>query len=197
MSRLLETIRVENGKLQLLDLHQQRMNRSRLELFESTQSITLSEKIKIPAFAEKGLFKCRVEYAEQIEKIEFLPYEIRKIESLRIVEGGDIDYRLKYADRFRLLLLFEKRKHADDIIIIKNGLVTDSFYANLAFLKNGIWVTPEIPLLSGVQRQFLISRKIIQPAKLSQKDISRFEKVRLFNAMIRWEDELDVESIYV
>ena len=182
--------------MQLLDLHQQRMNRSRLELFDLPTPITLSEKITIPAFAEKGLFKCRVEYAEQIEKVEFLPYEIRKIESLRIVEGGEIDYRLKYADRFRLLLLFEKRKHADDIIIIKNGLVTDSFYANLAFLKNGVWYTPETPLLEGVQRQFLLSEKIIQTKKIAQKEISSFEKIRIFNAMIRWEDELDVESIY-
>lgn len=173
------------------------MNRSRLELFESNAPISLSEKIKVPAFAEKGLFKCRVEYAEQVEKVEFLLYEIRKIESLRIVEGGDIDYRLKYADRFRLLLLFEKRKHADDIIIIKNGLVTDSFYANLAFLKNGVWLTPEMPLLPGVQRQFLLSEKVIQPAKITQKDITAFEKIRIFNAMIRWEDELDVESIYI
>ena len=173
------------------------MNRSRLALFESTETIALSKQLKIPAEAREGLFKCRIEYAQQIEKIEFLPYDIRPVRSLQIVEGRDIDYRFKYTDRFPLLLLFEKRKHADDILIIKNELVTDSYYANLAFLKKGIWYTPEMPLLNGVRRQFLISQGVIKPEKITRKDLPGFEKIRLFNAMIRWDDELDVESIFV
>lgn len=196
MSRLLETIKVENGKLKLLSLHQDRLNRSRRELFEKPSPILLSKEIQVPAFAEKGIFKCRIEYAEQIEKIEFLPYKIRKIESLQIVEGGEIDYRFKYADRFPLRLLFERKKHADDIIIIKNGLVTDSFYANLAFLKKGIWYTPQSPLLEGIQRRFLLSQKTIQVADIKVEELPSFEKIRLFNAMISWEEELDITSIY-
>ena len=75
-------------------------------------------------------------------------------------DGGSITIPVTIKTRNQLI---EKRKHADDIIIVKNGLVTDSFYANLAFLKNGIWFTPETPLLLGVQRQFLLSQKTIQP----------------------------------
>ena len=182
--------------MKLLNLHQERLDNSRQELFDTPPPIDLSKEIQVPAFAEKGIFKCRVEYNERIEKIEFLPYKIRKIESLQIVDGGKIDYQFKYADRFPLRLLFERKKHADDIIIIKNGLVTDSFYANLAFLKKGIWFTPKSPLLKGVQRRFLLSKKTIQVADISIESLPSFEKIRLFNAMISWEDQIDVTSIY-
>ena len=95
-----------------------------------------------------------------------------------------------------LYLLYDKRAHADDILIVKNGRLTDTYYCNTAFLKKGKWYTPKHPLLKGTQREFLISKKIIEEADLLIGDLSQFEKIRLFNSMIQWEDTMDVEEIY-
>lgn len=95
-----------------------------------------------------------------------------------------------------LFLLYDKRAHADDVLIVKKNRLTDTYYCNTAFLEKGIWYTPEQPLLRGTQRDFLISKKVIIPADLTIKDLGRFEKIRLFNSMITWEDAMDVEMIY-
>ena len=95
-----------------------------------------------------------------------------------------------------LYLLYDKKAHADDVLIVKNNRFTDTYYCNTAFLEKGVWYTPEHPLLKGTQRDFLISKKVIIPADLTMKDLGRIEKIRLFNSMITWEDAMDVETIY-
>ena len=196
MSLLLETIRLENGKLINLPLHQKRVNYSRKELFDNLPLLDLEQSIKIPKGHETGLYKCRVEYDTKIRKIDFFPYILKKIESLKIIHDDNIDYHLKFEDRIPLYLLYDKRAHADDVLIVKNGRLTDTYYCNTAFLENRTWYTPEHPLLKGTQRDFLINKKIIVPADLTYQDISRFDKIRLFNSMITWEDAMDVEMIY-
>ena len=156
----------------------------------------MEESIKIPKGHEKGLYKCRVEYDTLIRKIDFFPYIMKRIESLKVIHDDDIDYHLKYEDRLPLYLLFDKKAHADDVLIVKNNRLTDTYYCNTAFLEKGIWYTPEHPLLKGTQREFLISKKTIIPADLTYKDIARFEKIRLFNSMISWDDAMDIEMIY-
>ena len=142
------------------------------------------------------MFKCRIEYAPEIQKIEFIPYQLPHIQSLSLVEGSHIEYQHKFADRFPLYLLYAKKRHADDIMILKNGLITDSFFANLAFQKDNQWLTPAQPLLNGTRRQLLLQKGIITPANITPSDLPKMNKVRLFNAMIRWEDQLDVQTIY-
>jgi len=158
--------------------------------------LDLEQSIKIPKGHETGLYKCRIEYDTKIRKVGFFPYILKKIESLKIIDGDKIDYHLKYEDRMPLYLLYDKRAHADDILIVKNNRLTDTYYCNTAFLEKGKWFTPEQPLLKGTQRDFLISKKIITPVDLTMQDLGRFEKVRLFNSMITWQDAMDVEMIY-
>lgn len=196
MSLLLETIRLDNGKLINLTFHQKRVERSRKELFDNLPPLDLAKAIAIPKAFETGLLKCRVEYGETIHKIDFFPYRLKPVQSLKLIKDDEIDYHLKYENRMPLYLLYDKRAHADDVLIVKNGRLTDTFYCNTAFLEKGKWYTPKHPLLQGTQRDFLISKKIIEEADLTLADLSRFEKIRLFNAMITWEDAMDVEEIY-
>jgi 4-amino-4-deoxychorismate lyase len=44
----------------------------------------------------------------------------------------------------------------DDIIIVRNGFVTDASYANLIFRKGDEWFTPATFLLAGTMRAFLL-----------------------------------------
>jgi len=183
MCPLFETIKCNDGKLFNLEFHQARFEKGQKEYFGTFPQIVLSEKLEIPEFAKNGLFRCRVTYSKQIDKVEFIPHQFRQIKSLKLVEDNEIDYRYKYTNRDRLNLLFEKRGNCDDIIIVKNGFITDSLAANLVFFDGEKWMTPETSLLPGTQRAKLLDEGKITECMITPEDIRKFEKVGLINAM--------------
>lgn len=199
MSQLLETIKCKNGKLFNLTFHNSRFNKARFEYFGIPGIINLNEIINIPENCKKGLFRCRVLYSTQIEKIEFLVHQYRKAESLKLVENDDINYRFKYTDRNELKKLFEQRRTCDDILIVKNGCITDSFSANPVFFDGKKWWTPDTPLLPGTQRARLIKEGKIFECRITPKDLSKYEKAGLINAMQDLEEMpvVPVEKIYL
>lgn len=144
MCQLFETIKCSDGKLFNMEFHQARFEKACSEYFGIVTQINLFENIKIPEFAKKGLFRCRVIYSKQIEKIEFIPYQFREIKSLKLVGNNEIDYPFKTVDREKLNVLFEKRGNCDDIIIVKNGCISDSTYANIVFFDGQKWLTQTI-----------------------------------------------------
>jgi 4-amino-4-deoxychorismate lyase len=191
MSLLVESIKLKDGKLFNPEYHQKRMNCALAELFPEADSIDLQTVISIPDESNTGLFKVRVLYGPELEKVEFEPYQFRTIQSLKIVYHETIDYHLKYTNRQILQQLFASRGECDDIIIIKNGLVTDAFAANILFFDGQKWITPNSPLLKGTQRQLLLDQGIISEQEISEEDIPAFQKVGLVNAMMSF-DEMPV-----
>lgn len=147
----------------------------------------LSETIKVPEYAQNGLFRCRLLYTEKIEKIEFLPYNFRQIKTLRLVESNGIDYSYKFADRTELEYLFNQKDICDDIIIVKKGLITDSFAANLVFYDGKKWWTPESPLLKGTKREKLLAEKTISACKIEVGDLQKYSLAGLINAMTEFD----------
>lgn len=193
MSLLIETIRINDGIPMNLEYHNQRMVRSISDLFGISSEFDLRSIIKVPDAAASGVIKCRIEYDTQITKIEYKPYLIRPVKSLRLVTDNDIGYRYKFTDRGRLESLFEKRGDCDDILIIKNGLVTDTFYANIVFkCADNTWVTPVSCLLRGTRRSLLLQQNAIKEINIPVSDIKKYNEVRLINAMI---DICDTEGI--
>ncbi|MDP2890708.1 MAG: aminotransferase class IV family protein [Bacteroidota bacterium] len=198
MSPLLETLKLKDGIVQNLSYHQNRLNRSMDELFPDAQKIDLAKEIPIPENCNSGIYKVRVLYGQTIEKIEFEPYVFRLVKSLKVVHHDSIDYHLKYADRQILQELFAQRGDCDDIIIVKNGLVTDSFAANLLFFDGEKWFTPKTPLLKGTKRQLLIDNRIVSEREIREEDIRSYLKVGLINAMIDFKEmpEVNLEQIF-
>ncbi|HEY9114941.1 MAG TPA: aminotransferase class IV family protein [Bacteroidales bacterium] len=192
MYRLLESIRTEKGELQNLHYHQARMNASVKELFGVENSIKL-EKISVPEHCRRGLYKCRVVYSETIENIEFIPYQYPPIKSLKLIIDDAIDYEYKFVNRSNINLLLEKKGSYDDILIVKNNLITDTSLANIIFFNGKYWLTPALPLLKGTQRAKLLFEEKIIAADIHAEDLLHFQKARLINAMMRFEDEVDVE----
>jgi len=188
MCPLVETIKLKDGELFNLQYHKKRMNGALAELFPKAGEIDLQSMISIPEDCLSGLFKVRVLYGSTIEKIEFEPYSFRTIQSLKVVHHNRIDYHLKYTNRQILQDLFAQRGNCDDIIIVKNGFVTDAFAANLVFFDGQKWVTPTTPLLKGIQRQFMLDQGIVSEQEIGEDDIPAFQKVGLVNAMISFED---------
>lgn len=180
---LLETIKCKDGKLFNLEFHQVRFDDARKEYFECSDKIILSEIIQIPPQFKKGLFRCRVSYSSSVNKIEFLPHQYKKIKSLKLIEDNSIDYQFKYSDRKKLNELYEKRGDCDDILIIKNACITDSFTANPVFFDGNKWWTPDSPLLPGTQRSKLLLEGKISECRITLSDLSKYSKVGLINAL--------------
>lgn len=159
-------------------------------------------RIKNPGFSNfqianlkelNGLFKCRLIYSSEIEKIEFTPYSIPSIKLLKVVFDDQIEYSHKYLDRSHLDQLYGKKGKYDDILIVKDGLITDTWFANILFYDGNDWLTPLSPLLKGTQRTSLLKTGRIKTADIRPVDLKHFQKARLINAMIRLEDEVDIE----
>jgi 4-amino-4-deoxychorismate lyase len=197
MSPLLESLKLKDGIIQNLNYHQNRLNRSMDELFPDAKKIDLAKEIPIPENCNSGIYKVRVLYGQTIAKIAIEPYVFRSVKSLKVVHHESIDYHFKYTDRQILQELFAQRGDCDDIIIVKSGLVTDSFAANLLFFNGEKWFTPKTPLLKGTKRQFLIDIGIISEKEIREADIRSYRKVGLINAMIDFEEmpEVNLEQI--
>ncbi|MBS0010316.1 MAG: aminotransferase class IV [Bacteroidales bacterium] len=195
MSLLLETLKVKDGKIFNIDYHSRRFNISRKDLFNTGPAVDLGNKIIIPAYARKGLFKCRIEYDRHIRNIDFSPYEIKRTRTLRMVEAGDIDYSYKFLDRGHINKLLEQKEECDDILMVKNGKISDTSYANIIVRgEDGIWYTPSTYLLRGTKREALLNRGLIREKEITPAGLRRFRELRLINSMM---DIEDTESIAV
>jgi 4-amino-4-deoxychorismate lyase len=182
MSQLLETIKCVDGKAQNLIWHQKRFNQTRRQLFACQQEIELSALLKqAPA---TGVYRCRLLYRQQIEKIEFIPYQTPILQRFKLVDANELDYSFKYADRQALNELLAQKQQADDIIIVKNQFVTDSSIANIACWDGKVWLTPQNPLLQGTTRARLLAEHKIIAAKIDAHEIKQFEKIALLNALL-------------
>jgi len=194
MYPLVESIKLKDGVIQNLEYHQSRLNRSMEELFPLVEKIDLLKEISIPEEYKSGTYKIRVLYLDTVVKVEIEAYQFRSIQSLKVVSHESVDYHLKYTDRQILEELFSQRGDCDDIIIVKNGLVTDSFAANLLFYDGSKWFTPSMPLLKGTKRQLLLDQGIILEKEIREEDMQNYQKVGLINAMIDFE-EMPVVSV--
>lgn len=194
MCRYIETIRIEKGRLRNIAYHDRRMNEVRREVWGVDRSVSLETYIDASPYEERT--RCRVTYGRDVESVEFFPYQIRPVHSLQLVRGGQIEYRRKRADRSELNALFACRGEADDVLIVRGGLLTDTSIANIALGDGTGWYTPASPLLEGTQRACLMDAGMIRPLDIHADDLSRFQKIRLFNAMIDFgEIEIDCSAI--
>jgi 4-amino-4-deoxychorismate lyase len=183
MCRLIETIKCKDGRLFNLPFHQSRFNLAGKEIFGITEETDLKDAIRIPPECSTGLFRCRVIYSKTIEKIEFLHHEYRQVRRLKLVEDNKVDYRYKFANRQYLEELFSRRGDCDDILIVKNGCITDSFTANVVFYDGSRWWTPDTPLLAGTQRARLLHEGKIAACRITLSGLNRYKKAGLINAM--------------
>lgn len=127
------------------------------------------------------------------ETMEFLPYEIKSIATLHPIDS-DIDYRFKYSERSALNALYEMRGEQDDILIIKDGMVSDSSYTNIVLFDGKEWVTPSTPLLKGVERKNLLVSGLIREKRIAYADLPHYRSFKLINAL-RPFSEVDEEPV--
>ena len=67
---------------------------------------------------------------------------------------------------------------------MKNELLTDTSFTNVAVFDGERWLTPKHPLLLGTKRASLLERQVIKEADISVETLMKAQKVSLINAMI-------------
>jgi len=194
MYQLIETIRVNNNQFRNLEYHDRRLNNARRILFGCKSDIHLEEHLTLPPNLDEKTYKCRIEYSKDIHGIEFSPYTPKKIKKLKLVECNFIDYSFKYRNRgiFEKLLL--QRDDCDEILIVKNGKITDTSFTNIVFqTKTGSWVTPAKPLLKGTRREYLLDHNLILLSDIRFSDLKHFNKAILINSMLDFDTSFTIE----
>lgn len=188
MYRFFETIRLEDEKLHNLEFHQHRVAYTFKNFFPgySTHNI---ESISSAQTFPKGLHKCRISYNHDSFEVRIEAYNRKYPTSLMLVEDDNIEYNYKYEFRQNINSLYELRINCDDILIIRNGRVTDSSFGNICFEKDGNWYTPDQPLLQGTQRAFLLHNKRIVETGIQRADIPNYDHFTIINAMLPFQEK--------
>lgn len=180
LSLFLETICVEAYKPLHIEYHNQRLHRTQKEIFSCNKRVDLSTLINPP---DAQRYRCRILYHQDIESIEYLAYEPKKIDTIRVIEHC-LEYHYKYANRDQLNQLMQTHNDSDEVLIVCHGLITDTTIANIAFLERGRWITPKEPLLRGTTRQRLLDEGFLACKNIEVDKILHYDGVALMNAMV-------------
>lgn len=193
MCRFIETLRVENHRIYNVQSHDERLNRTL-----SRNGICLERPLRLEDYIHPEAYetrtKCHVDYSRQgIERIIYTAYSPRRVRSLCLIDADGLDYHYKYADRNALDALFEKRGTADDILIVQNGLLTDTSIANIALFDGKSWFTPAHPVLEGTKRRFLLEQGTLKERDIAVDEIYTYKRLCTLNAMLDFgEMEFDI-----
>ena len=172
-----ETIRVKDGKLLNLEYHQKRVDYTR-EFFGFKDKLELKKQsFELP---QKGEFRLRIDYDKEIKSFTCKEFKKREFKEFKIIES-DIEYSYKYTHREQLDAL---KRDDKEIIIVKNGFLTDTTIANIALKKEGIWLTPKTPLLKGTTRARLIDEGFLKCEDLTMEDLKKAQNFAIMNALI-------------
>lgn len=185
MCLLLESIKIREGKTLNLGYHQQRLDASQKALFGGNfDPIVLFSALDTSRLNPSTVYKARVVYGRSLESVEFEPYQMKTVISIQLVDCGGFSYDLKYADRSVLYQLYQKRGKADDVLLVKNGLLTDCSYSNVCLWDGTNWFTPAAPLLSGTKRAQLIDAGTITERDIHVSRLHQYQKMSMINAMM-------------
>lgn len=127
--------------------------------------------------------RCSITYDSKIIDIKFLEYIPRQISSLKLVTS-DINYSHKMSDRAELNKLLKLKKNCDEVLIVKDGYITDTTYSNIVFENSEGLFTPTTFLLNGTKRQLLLDNGVINETEIRVNDLHKYQTAYLINAML-------------
>ncbi len=176
-----ESIKCKNYKAYNLKYHQKRINKT-----------IKNKKIRLDNIIppSKELIKCKVVYNKnKVLNISYEPYTPKDIKTFKLVYDDDIKYSKKSIDR-KCIDRLDNTK-CDEIIIVKNNLITDTSIANIAIFYNNTWLTPKKCLLKGTMRAKYIKKGVLKPFDINVNMLKQAKKIALLNAMIGFRELLE------
>lgn len=193
----IETIQVSEGVFCNLEVHARRMAETVSQFYGQDFLLRLSPE-SIPEHLRTGRVKCRILYDREIREIVYTPYAFRPIHTLKLVYADDIHYDFKSTDREQLDDLLKQKGSADEVLIVRNGLITDTSFSNVVFESAEGLFTPTSYLLNGTRRRTLLSEGCICEREIGISDLAHYHKIYLINAMMDIKDNvfLPVSAIF-
>ncbi len=176
MTKYFETIKIQDYEIFNLSYHEKRIAK--------TIGLNINLQDYIYPISSK-LLRCKIIYDKtDILDVQYFPYEKKQIKTFKIIFDDDIEYSRKYLDRKHLDNLYKQRQNCDEIIIIKNGIVTDTSIANIAIFYDGMWIVSKHSLLEGTTKARLVEEKKLVEKNISFEMLQKAKKIALLNAMI-------------
>lgn len=199
MFRFIETIKIENKQIENISFHNKRINDTFFYFFKQNINLNINNFIDLNKIEDNSRYKYRLIYDNSgILEISCEKYFPKTIQTLKAVHSNNIDYSFKYENREALNKLYLQRENCDDILIIKNNFITDTYYANIVFFDGKNWYTPDSYLLNGTKRQELLQNKKISETSIKIFDIYDFRYFSIINAMLSLgEIKIDVKNILI
>ncbi len=197
MFRFFETIKIVDGIPQNLGYHRERMANTLSHFYSRIFLPVIEDMIVVPPLFMSGVVKCRVDYSNTSFKAQYDNYKPRNIQTLKLVNSDTIDYCYKFSDRNLLNELLLHKGYCDEILIVKNKMITDTSFTNIAFSQHSKWYTPATPLLRGTARSRLLETGKIFEKEISMDNFREFESFILINSMlyIDFSKPLSIDSI--
>ncbi len=186
---LFETLCIENGQVQNLALHQQRYENSLREFYAGqpykifSLAKILQKNTALWANLQSLIIRCRIDYNATQYHLQCFPYQRKTYQRFHPVICDDIDYHLKYSNRAIFNELLKQKGDCDEIIIVKQGKITDCTIGNLILRQGSQWFTPDSPLLIGTQRSKLLQERKIIEREILLSDLPLYQEIRLINAL--------------
>lgn len=186
----LETICILHGEIQNRQGHEERMRQTASHF--GFKAPALPDLLSLPVKELRvSKVKCRIIYHNTIEEISFERYTAGKVSSLKLIEAP-IDYSFKFADRKTLNTLLAQKDDCDEILITRNGLITDTSYSNVVFGQGEQFFTPESTLLNGTKRQKLLQEGKITEKRIDRNSLIEYDRIYLINAMLDITDRVSL-----
>ena len=180
MSLFFETVRIEDGIIHNALYHNRRLNETIAAVYGIRSAWDIRDHISVPK--QNGIFKCRITYDTEIREVTLTPYRRKNYRVICCVETG-IDYPYKSTDRRAIETLYDERGECDDILMVRDGLLTDTSIANIALYDGREWLTPRTPLLPGTMRAALLESGKLKTADLTPADLDKAVSFAVMNAM--------------
>lgn len=186
----LETICLLNGKVLNIDAHIRRMQQTAEYFrFDAPELPDLVE-LLTPGM-ENIKIKCSIHYHNEINSIAFERYIPKVLNSLKLINASP-DYAFKYSDRRELNNLHNLREGCEEVLIVRNGYITDTTFSNVVLRKGDEFYTPHNPILNGTKRQKLLQEGTISEKVIKKDSLKEYSMLYLINAMLDIEDNISI-----
>lgn len=185
--KFLETIRIEpDGNIPLLPFHQQRVQNTWRAHHLQGEIPDLGNVVQ--HITTGMVMRCRMVYDDTNIHIEYAPYAKSPLRTLGLIESN-ISYESKFSDRHDLEKIRSLRGKLDDILIVRNGFITDITIANIVFFRDNTWLSPAKPLLAGTRLLSLVASHTVRLADISPGELESYQGWKPVNAMRPFDEE--------
>ncbi|MBP8725975.1 MAG: aminotransferase class IV [Saprospiraceae bacterium] len=182
-----ESIAIVHGNVRNLQYHQQRVFDTIEHFFPGNTPLHLEDLIPKSCKLSANRVKWKLQYssAQHFSQVQIY---LQLIHSHFVLTNCGLSYPFKSTRRDELNSLKDGLAKDVEVIIVKNGEITDTSYSNLAFWDGNHWYTPSKPLLKGTMRAQLLDAGKVRECIITPSGLSKYSHFKCINAMNNLEE---------